>query len=106
MQRPFNRAENVRVAADAEYDVRLRDFRGHLLAIPLRQAARYDECPERAARFELRKLQDRFDAFTLGILNEAACIDDNHIALRRVGADFIASFFNLREQPLRVHLIF
>ena len=72
------------VVVEAEHGVGLGQFGGKVGAVPLGQTAHRDDRPDVAARPQVGGLQQRIDGVLLGLLDEAAGIDDHRLRHRRV----------------------
>ena len=106
VQRLLDRLCNLGVAADAQHNVCLRDFTDQLVAVTLCQTAGHHQHLDLSLIFQLRKFKDGFDGFSFGVLDKTTGIDDDHIALLCVRADFISVVDHQCQQDLGVHLIF
>ena len=62
--------------------IHLRHLSLQFLLITLREAAHHIEFVQASLFLSLDKFEDGVDAFLLGILDEAACVDDGYLALR------------------------
>ena len=97
VQRLLDRLGDLGVFADAQHHIRLRNLADQLVLISLGQTAGDHQHLDLALVFELSKLEDGLDRLLLCVLDKAAGVDDDHIALLRVGADFIAVFQHQRQ---------
>ena len=80
---------------------------GQLVAEALGQAARHDQRLARPARLpKLVGLQNRIDAFLLGVLDKGAGVDDHDIRRRGVVDDFHARLQQRAEHDFRIDQVF
>ena len=87
---------HVAVGVEAEHGVGLGQLVGELLAVALGEAADGDDLLRAAAvALEVGGLEQRVDGVLLGLLDEAARVDDGDVGLGRVVDETPA----LREQP-------
>ena len=86
----------------AEDRVDLRNLRAQLVAIALRHAAGDDEALALAVLLELGHLEDGVDRFLLGLVDERAGVDDEHVGVGRVARQLVARLLGEPEHHLGV----
>ena len=105
VQRAADSVRDVEVAADAQHNVSFRDLAHQFVAVALCQTAGDNDHFHLTAAFHFAEFQNAFDGFSFGVFNEAAGVDDDHVALRRIGADLKAIMDDQRQQTLGIHLV-
>ena len=91
---------DVGVVVEAEHGLRLGQALGELLAVPLGHAAGGDHLGAGVGGG-----QQRLDRVLLGLLDEAAGVDEDHVGAVGVGADLPAAGVEPGGQLLRVDLV-
>ena len=88
--------------AGAEQGVDLRNLGAELVAIPLRHASGDHEPPALAGLLVLRHLQDGVDRFLLGLVDERARVDDEHIGFVGVTGKLMSCLLSEAQHHLGV----
>ncbi len=81
LSRFLQRLYDLSIGIGAQYGVHLGNFADNLLPVTLRQAACHNQCPAAARLLVFRHIQDCLDALFLGVVDEAAAIDNNRLGL-------------------------
>ena len=94
------------VGGGSENRVYLRNLVYDFLLVTLSQTAGHNQGLTAAGFAVLRHLQNRVDAFFLGVIDKAAGIDDNYICLCLIVGEGKAFFTQKTNHHLRIHKIF
>ena len=89
--------------AGAEDGVDLGDLGLQFVAVAFGQAPGHDERLARAGLLELGHLEDGIHRFLLGLVDEGAGVDDEHLGASRVAGELVARLLGQPEHDLGVH---
>ena len=102
----LQRRDDVTEAAGSHDAVDLRQLLQNVRLIPLAETARYQNFAHLTGGLQLRRRQNGIDGLTLGAVDEAAGVDDHHVA---AGAILLHGMSGLQAQGhhlLGVHPVF
>ena len=102
----FDREDDAVVAVGSQHGVHLRNFLMDLFAVTLRHTACDKQYFAASLLFVLSHLEDVFNALFLGVMDEAAGIDDNDVRLCFIVCDLITVLYQQAEHVLGVHKVF
>ena len=105
-QHGLRRRDNIGVAANAEHRVNLRQLPLDGILIPLRKAAGHNDGAERAAFFQLSRLQDGVNGLGLGRVDKTAGVDNGNVRPVRVRNQSKPGLRHQIEHLLAVYQVF
>ena len=97
---------HIGIAAGAQHPVHLGQLGADVVGVPLGETASHQQLFQPPGLFQFRQLQNIFDGFALGGLNEAAGVQHRHVRPLGLAGDGVARLAAQGHHLFGVHQIF